>query len=319
MVDKANPDKNDIEVDENVRCQWEQEQDSLKTKLIVEDVYPWQKQLTDSSAMTNLKYVAGVDLSFVKGDNVTACACLVVLGYPDLQEVYSNCSPVKLTAPYIPGFLAFREVNFLVDEVNRLKRMKPQYVPDVVLVDGNGLLHPKEFGLACHLGVLIDIPCIGVGKALFHVGGLEKNAEHMSKIQKMEKGGDTFRLVSDSGRVLGMALRSCESTTNPIYVSVGHKISLETATLLVEKCCKHRIPEPVRQADMKSREYLRVTFNSDGGGRDQKAKLPATKKPTDRNRTQPVSSSFLDDEGSDEEGESSFGDYWDRSTKTAPQ
>ncbi|XP_077870569.1 endonuclease V-like [Saccoglossus kowalevskii] len=193
-------DSRDEEINE-LKIKWESIQDELKTKLITENTEEWQSM----KCFEGLKYIGGVDLSFVKGDDVNACACLVVCSFPDLEVLYTDFTMVELTAPYIPGFLAFREVDFLVDCLNKLKFTKPEIVPQVILVDGNGLLHPREFGTACHLGVVTDIPCIGVAKKLFQVDGLEKNEDHLQKILQLKKGGDVFPLVGESGRVYGMA------------------------------------------------------------------------------------------------------------------
>ncbi|MCJ8729986.1 hypothetical protein PDJAM_G00114170 [Pangasius djambal] len=135
-------------------------------------------------------------------------------------------------------------------------------VTEVVFVDGNGLFHYREFGLACHLGVLSDLPCVGVAKNLLQVQGVVKNDEHMSQISALSKAGDTFPLVTDSGKILGQALRSSDRSTKPVYVSVGHRISLDTAVRLTHSCCRYRVPEPTRQADLRSREYLRTHFPS---------------------------------------------------------
>ncbi|XP_070580754.1 endonuclease V-like isoform X2 [Ptychodera flava] len=273
---------------EELREKWEREQNELKSKMIKANSESWES----SDDFDGLEYIGGVDLSFVKGDDVNACASLIVCSYPELKVVYSDCTMVQLTAPYIPGFLAFREVEFLADCVHRLRKKKPEVSPQVILVDGNGLLHPKKFGLACHLGVVTDIPCIGVAKKLFQVDGLEKNSTHLEKIGQLKNGGDTFPLVGDSGQVLGMTLRSCNKSTNPVYVSIGHRIALETAVRLVHRCCKYRIPEPIRQfisshkppkmgyssprglatldipADIQSREYLRQNFHSSNADED---------------------------------------------------
>ncbi|XP_033623416.1 endonuclease V isoform X1 [Fukomys damarensis] len=118
---------------------------------------------------------------------------------------------VSLTAPYVSGFLAFREVPFLVDAVRRLQEKEPSLVPQVLLVDGNGVLHHQGFGVACHLGVLTELPCIGVAKKLLQVDGLENNAVHKEKIRLLRSGGDSFPLTGGSGVVLGMAdIRSRE-------------------------------------------------------------------------------------------------------------
>ncbi|NWJ12072.1 ENDOV Endonuclease, partial [Crypturellus undulatus] len=118
----------------------------------------------------------------------------------------------------------------------------------VLLVDGNGLLHPRGFGVACHLGVLTDLPCIGVAKNLLHVDGLAKDELHREQIRSLQMEGDTFPLTGTSGNVLGMVSwgRSL-SSSRPLYVSVGHRVSLETAVCLVKSCCRYRIPEPIRQ------------------------------------------------------------------------
>ena len=88
--------------------------------------------------------------------------------------VYKDYEIVKLDLPYVPGFLAFREVPHLMKLINTLKEKRPEYIPQVILVDGNGILHQNGFGLASHLGVLADIPTIGCGKTVFNVDGMSK-------------------------------------------------------------------------------------------------------------------------------------------------
>ncbi|XP_064251981.1 endonuclease V isoform X2 [Passer domesticus] len=128
---------------------------------------------------------------------------------------------------------------------------------EVLLVDGNGLLHPRGFGTACHLGVLTDLPCIGVAKNLLHVDGLVRDELHKEQVRSLQRSGETFPLTGTSGKVLGMVLRSHSNSCKPLYVSVGHRVSLGTAVRLVRACCRFRVPEPIRQADIRSREYLR--------------------------------------------------------------
>nr|XP_031541712.1 endonuclease V isoform X3 [Vicugna pacos] len=184
---------------------------------------------------------------------------------------------VSLTAPYVSGFLAFREVFFMVDAVRRLREKEPHLVPQVLFVDGNGVLHHRGFGVACHLGVLTDLPCVGVAKKLLQVDGLENSALHKEKIRLLRAGGDSFPLMGGSGTVLGMALRSHDHSTKPLYVSVGHKMSLEAAVRLTHGCCRFRIPEPVRQADIRSRGYIRRTLGIGGApapGRERSRKAP---------------------------------------------
>ncbi|XP_058026823.1 endonuclease V isoform X5 [Ahaetulla prasina] len=125
-----------------------------------------------------------------------------------------------------------------------------------LLFVGCSSLLADSFGIACHLGVLTGLPCIGVAKNLLQVEGLANDELHKKQIQDLQAGGDAFPLTSTSGKILGMALRSCAKSTKPIYISVGHKISLLSAVRLVHSCCKYRIPEPIRQADIRSREYI---------------------------------------------------------------
>ncbi|XP_041358795.1 endonuclease V-like [Gigantopelta aegis] len=249
----------DSQVDNVIRVKWEIAQAEMKKRLITEDddVITKIKQAYNKENSHETYYIGGVDISFIKGDNLNACAAFVVVTFPQMEIVYEDYQMVKLTAPYIPGFLAFREADFIIQQYEKLKAVQPQYAPHVIFVDGNGILHPRGFGLASQLGVLLNVPCVGVAKTLIHVDGLENDDTHKGRKDILQKGGDTFPLQDSSGMVLGMALRSCDSTKNPIYVSVGHKISLESATWLVHKCCRYRIPEPTRQADLNSREYLR--------------------------------------------------------------
>ncbi|XP_039715871.1 endonuclease V isoform X1 [Pteropus medius] len=239
---------------------WKREQALLKARVVDRDTEAWQRD----PVFSGLRRVGGLDVSFVKGDSVSACASLVVLSYPELEVLYEDCRMVSLTAPYVPGFLAFREGPFLVDAVRRLQEKEPHLSPQVLLVDGNGVLHPRGFGVACHLGVHTDLPSIGVAKKLLQVDGLENNALHKEKIRLLQAGGDAFPLTGGSGAVLGMALRSHDHSTKPLYVSVGHKMSLEAAVRLIRSCCRFRIPEPVRQADIRSRDYIRRTLGGPG-------------------------------------------------------
>lgn len=171
---------------------------------------------------------------------------------------------VELTLPYIPSFLAFREAPFLKERVDELKRTKPEILPQVILVDGNGILHTRGFGLASHFGVISDIPTIGVAKKLFSVDGLSKNSHHLMLIQTLKKAGDTFPLIGHSGKTWGLAMRGHDFSHNPIYVSCGHKLSLKTAQTVVYQCCRSRIPEPIRQADLRSREVIRKLYGPKG-------------------------------------------------------
>ncbi|XP_051562649.1 endonuclease V-like isoform X2 [Myxocyprinus asiaticus] len=248
--------------EEELVLQWEREQVRLRDRVKEEDTEDWQR----SPDFSGLERVGGVDLSFIKGDNVNACAHLVVLTYPHMQ-VYEDCKMVTLNAPYVAGFLGFREAPPLLQALERLKSEQPNLMPQVLFVDGNGLFHYREFGLACHLGVLLELPCVGVAKNLLYVEGVVRSEGHQSQvgessaycrcngiisgavvaINTLQKSGDSFPLATASGKVLGKALRSSQRSTKPVYVSVGHRISLDTAVKLTHTCCLYRVPEPIRQ------------------------------------------------------------------------
>ena len=221
---------------------WLIEQKELKTKLIYDDTFNKE----------SLDYVGGVDISFIKGDTINACAAYVVMSYPDLKVVYEDYQMIKLTGPYIPGFLAFREVEHLVKLVN-----KCPIDCKVIFVDGNGILHPNGFGLASHLGVLLNKPTVGVGKKLFLIDGFDKQVIKDKVSNECKKKGDYVKLIGDSGICHGVALVPDNLVTNPIYVSIGHMISLETAIKIVNDISIYRIPEPVRLADIRSRKFIR--------------------------------------------------------------
>uniref|UniRef100_G3Q2F7 Endonuclease V n=1 Tax=Gasterosteus aculeatus aculeatus TaxID=481459 RepID=G3Q2F7_GASAC len=240
---------------EDLVNQWESEQARLRLQVVEEDTEDWQR----SPDFSGLERVGGVDLSFIKGDEVNACAQLVVLSYPDLEVLYEDSRMVTLTAPYIAGFLAFRETPFLLEALQRLERNQPKLRPQVVFVDGNGVFHYREFGLACHLGVLSGLPCVGVAKNLLQVQGVHKNEQHQSQIAALQKGGDSFPLTAASGKVLGKALRSSDRSCKPVYVSVGHKISVTTAVRLTHSCCRYRVPEPIRQVAKDATKALKTS------------------------------------------------------------
>ncbi|XP_052118563.1 uncharacterized protein LOC107495359 isoform X3 [Arachis duranensis] len=216
---------------------WIAAQDLLREKLIREDSFTWKIPEDRSDSEEGLlRYIGGVDISFSKDDPSMACGTLVVLDLRTLQVVYEDFSLVNIRVPYVPGFLAFREL---------------------LMVDGNGILHPRGFGLACHLGVEANLPTIGIGKNLHHVDGLNQ-----SRVRELLEAGensckDFINLVGCSGHIWGAAMRSTQGSIKPIFISIGHRISLQTALRLVQMTCKYRVPEPTRQADIRSRDYIR--------------------------------------------------------------
>lgn len=195
-------------------------QEQLKNRVIVKDNFG------------TVKYVAGVDVGFKDKERITQAA-VAVLTFPELQLVEQAISQIPTTFPYIPGYLSFREIPAILEALKKLV-----ITPDLILCDGQGLAHPRRFGLACHLGVLLDAPTIGVAKSLF----IGKHKELGT-----EKG--SWQFLRDREEIVGMALRS-RTNVKPIYISSGHRISLLTAKEYVLNCLtKYRLPETTRWAD----------------------------------------------------------------------
>ncbi|KAG6706327.1 hypothetical protein I3842_07G218300 [Carya illinoinensis] len=239
-------------------------QDMLRRRLVTEDDFAWKLPKTTSRGREEepeevemLRYIGGVDVSFSKEDPSVACGTLVVLDIQNLQVVYEDFAIVTIDVPYVPGFLAFREAPILLELLQRLKKKDASpFYPQLLMVDGNGILHPRGFGLACHLGVLADLPTIGIGKNLHHVDGLTYSRVRQLLEAKENSTRDFITLTGCSGHVWGAAMRSTQDSLKPIFISVGHRISLFTAIIIVKMTCKYRVPEPIRQADIRSREYL---------------------------------------------------------------
>ncbi|RMF28098.1 MAG: deoxyribonuclease V [Cyanobacteria bacterium J083] len=180
----------------------------------------------------NIKYVAGADVGFKEKYKFTQAA-IAVLSLPNLTLVDKATAILPTKFPYVPGFLSFREIPAIIAALEKITTF-----PQLILCDGQGLAHPRRFGLACHLGVLLDLPTIGVAKSLL----IGKHAP------VGEEKGD-WQPLYDKGEIIGAALRS-RSKVKPIYVSIGHRIDLTTAIKYTLLCTtKYRLPETTRWAD----------------------------------------------------------------------
>ena len=157
-------------VDQSTRERWKLEQRQLRDQLVLSDEHEWQVE--NPKKPKYLKYVAGLDVSYSKIDFQRAVAALVICEYPSMRVLYDDYEFDTASVPYIPGFLAFKEVPAYLQLFERLKKKKPELWPQVLLVDGNGIFHNRSFGCACHIGVITGIPAIGCGKTVFAVDGL---------------------------------------------------------------------------------------------------------------------------------------------------
>ena len=185
------------------------------------------------SKVTAPRFIAGVDISGEKVRGM-ATAAVVVLSYPELRLVETKIINGKLDFSYVPGLLSFRESPLTLAVCEKLG-----VTPDLILVDGQGIAHPRRMGLASHLGLFLDTPTIGCAKSLL-CGSHE--------MPGVEPG--SYAEVVDRGEVIGAALRT-KYGVKPIYVSIGHKVDLQTAIYWVLECCRgYRLPEPTRLAHL---------------------------------------------------------------------
>jgi len=340
----------EAQVDSYMKC-WQEEQIELASQVIVlpdEQTIPEEDRFLrrefNSTVTARINdttaryYFGGVDVSFPEDPGAQSIAVYVIIDAVTLQIVYQDWEYFDLTVPYIPSFLAFREIDPLQRLVEKQQRHHPQWTPSAILVDGNGILHPRGAGIACFLGVRTGIPTIGIGKTLFNEGGLNKSIvwhgivqsltaavadmsskpstainedyflydrfpitptpidsrEHAADESSESIDGDRKTLVQQLPRncrglsiplqvavteqkqpeqhrspqkpcrVLGSAvvghggrMSRAEKTCIPIFVSVGHLLSLQRGVDIVVGLSLTRIPEPVRQADILGRRLLR--------------------------------------------------------------
>jgi deoxyribonuclease V len=190
-----------------------------------------RQEVITTDQLGEVKYVAGVDVGFESQGTITRAA-IAVLSFPDLQLQEQAIARRPTTFPYIPGFLSFREVPAVLDALEQVT-----IIPDLLLCDGHGIAHPRRLGIACHIGLLADLPAIGVAKSLL-VGKHADVPEERGAWQHLQHRGDT----------IGAVLRS-RVGTKPLYISSGHRISLPTAIDYVMRCTtKYRLPETTRHA-----------------------------------------------------------------------
>ncbi len=161
----------------------------------------------EDGACAGLALVGAVDISVAKDDDMEACAAYVVCAYPSLKIVYSDMVRFTHSQPYVPGFLAFREVPVLKEMINKQKKESSHLIPQVILVDGNGLFHTRSFGFACQIGVECELPTIGVGKTVFAVDGLNKKNVRDICRDYLHYPLDAIELIGCSGKVWGAVSR----------------------------------------------------------------------------------------------------------------
>lgn len=207
--------------------------------------HPWPRSVAEARAIQealrarviardrtgHLRLLAGLDAAYDTDAGVTRAAA-ALFRLPGLEAAGQHVVRRRTRFPYVPGYLSFREAPALLAALDGLPRL-----PDLLLCDGHGLAHPRRFGLASHLGVLLDLPSIGVAKSRL-VG------THAA----VPEARGAWVPLRDSGETIGAVLRT-RAGVRPVYVSVGHRVGLETAIEWVLRCApRYRLPEPLRRA-----------------------------------------------------------------------
>jgi len=202
-------------------------------------------RVSRTSEINEPRLIAGVDISVSRAQSM-ATGAVVVMDYPALELVEMKTVNGKLDFPYIPGLLSFRESPLALAAFEKLVA-----TPDLILVDGQGLAHPRRLGLASHLGLLLDTPTIGCAKSRL-----------CGRYEEPDVPSGSYTDLVDSSEVIGAVLRT-KTAINPLYVSIGHKVDLEASIRWVLACCRgYRIPEPLRLAhlaaggNLKEKEFV---------------------------------------------------------------
>jgi deoxyribonuclease V len=191
--------------------------------------------IIQENRLKTVKTVAGIDVG-MKGD--MACAAIVVLDFPGLDVVAKATATRRITFPYIPGLLSFREGPVILDTLNRLGRK-----PDLLIFDGQGIAHPCRLGIASHIGLIVDLPSIGCAKSRLCGEYQEPDVERGSQVPLM-----------DHGEIIGAIVRT-RAGVKPVFVSIGHRVDLKTCIDIVLACCKgYRLPETTRKAHRLAKE-----------------------------------------------------------------
>lgn len=188
------------------------------------------------------RFIAGTDISSSRNSNL-GIASVVVLRYPELDIVETQTAEGELRFPYIPGLLSFREVPLIITAFQKLS-----IKPDLLIADGQGIAHPRRFGLASHIGVLLDIPSIGCAKSRL-----------CGQHDPVATEAGCFIDLIDSEEIIGAVVRT-KDNIKPVYVSIGHRIDLTAAIHWILECCRgYRLPEPCRLAHVAAGEKSSTT------------------------------------------------------------
>ena len=203
----------------------------------IKEAFRIQKELSQRVVRTaeakRISTIAGADIAICVKEKKLVCG-IILFSYPELEEIERVWTVSDEVFPYVPGLLGFREAPCVIRTFGKLREHC-----DMIMIDGHGLAHPRGFGLACHVGVLLDIPAIGVAKKCLYGTFVEPGL----------KKGEKALIRGKNSEIVGVALRT-RDRVKPVFVSVGNRTNLDTAVMIALECSRGlRIPEPTRLAD----------------------------------------------------------------------
>lgn len=204
--------------------------------LSVEEAKSVQRLLANQISLKNqfskIRFIAGADIS-IDTNTGEGIAGIIVYTFPELETVEKKHARKKITYPYIPGLLSFRESPILLEAVKKIETE-----PDLFIFDGQGIAHPRTLGIATHMGLLLDKPTIGCAKSRL-----------FGKYEEPNRKAGSISPLMNGNREIGAVVRTRENV-KPVFVSPGHKIDLESSVRIILQCCDGlRIPKPTREAD----------------------------------------------------------------------
>ena len=219
----------------------------MEDKFIDEQIELFAKlDLKNTADITKIKYIAGVDLAYWKENNTEyAVCCIVVIDFLTNEIIEKKYSKGIINVPYIPGCLAFREIELVLETIKLLETEIDLYV-----FDGNGYMHPRHMGLATHAGILLDKPSIGVAKSYYKIN----NVDYMEP----DNCEFAFKDIKINDEIYGRVLRT-HKNVKPIFLSIGNKMDIDKATKIIQRLIikESRIPIPTRYADIMTHEICK--------------------------------------------------------------
>lgn len=233
---------------DDLKKEWITKQNTMKDKLEEKD------RITNIS---NIDYIASFHLIRSRDDEELVAVSIILYDFESKKCIYKNFKVTRCKIPYISGFVGFAESELYNELYNEMLNKHPSYVPDVIIINSYGKLHPRCAGSATQLALKLNIPTIGIGKVIIPIDGLYEMETKKYFREKCNSIGDYIELKGKSNIIYGAALKNHGTSNRPLYVSVGNYITLQTAINIIINCSTFITPEPVRIAERFSKDKLK--------------------------------------------------------------